>query len=165
MAYDSAGNAVTNDAVPGEWLFSELDYRYTRESGTVQNDATKAGTAADLALTKGELVGQPILKAGSQWEFATAAEVTSADPIGDGGTEEWGFVISGEDEAAMAADDVSAVPWALLVRGPAIINQGQIPALDVYGGSIVVADYVTLCKKLGIAVINDPATTTTQVNQ
>ena len=164
MGYDAAGNAVTNKTVPGEWLFSESNYQFTRESGTLENDATIAGTQADVNLTKTELVGLPVLK-DTTWRFATQAEVAAADPIGDGGTEEWGFVIGGEPTGDMAADDVTGIEYAILARGPAIINLDMIPTNDAYGTALVAADYALLAKKLGIKAVSSPATTTLQVNQ
>lgn len=162
MAYDSAGNAVTNGVRPGEYLFSESNYIYTRISATVENDSTIAGTSPDVVLTKSGLIGIPVLK-DVTWRFATAAEVTAADPVGDGGTEEWGFIVEGED-VDLAADEVSD-QMAIIVRGPAIINSDLIPADDPYGTAIVSADYQTLASKLGIKSIPSPTTTTVMINQ
>ena len=164
MGFNAAAQAVDNGIKPGEWLFSESNYIYTRISATVENDTTIAGTSPDVSLSKSGVVGIPVLK-DTTWRLATAGEVASADPIGDGGTEEWGFIVSSEIALELAADDISAIEVAIITRGPAIINSDLIPATDPYGTAIVAADYISLASKLGIASKPSPVTTTVQVNQ
>jgi len=162
MAYDAAGNAVTNGIRPGEFLFSESNYIYNRISATVENDATIAGTSPDVDLSASALIGLPVLK-DTTWRFATAAEVAAADPLGDGGTEEWGFIVEGT-AVNLAADEVSDV-MAIITQGPAIINSDLIPATDPYGAAISSTAYQTLAKKLGIKSLPSPTTTTIMLNQ
>jgi len=154
MTYDVIGNVQSLGVVPGELFFGELDHRYTRVSGTLENDGTIAGTQPDLTLTKGQLVGLPVLK-DTTWRFATAAEVAT-------NTAEMGFVISGEAINDMEADDVTGSEYAILVRGPAFYNEGMRPAADAYGAAITDAQYRALAKRLDIIGKPSPSTTTEQ---
>lgn len=154
MTFNVIDNVKELGVVPGELFFGEYDHRYTRVSGTIENDATIAGTQPDLTFTKGELVGLPVLK-DTTWRFATAAEVAT-------NTAEMGFIISGEAITDMAADDVSPSPYAILVRGPAFYNEGMAPTTDAYGAAISAANYRALAKRLDIIGKASPSTTTEQ---
>lgn len=163
MGYDAAGNAVTNEMKPGEFLFSESNYIFCRDSGILKNATAQAGTNPDVDLTAEEVIGQPLrYVSDGLYRFATAAEVASAAPSI---SQRWGFVISGEPTGALDNDDVTGTEYAILVRGPAIINEDKIPANDVYGAAITASAYIALCKALQINTLPTPVTTVTQVNQ
>jgi len=125
-----------------EFAFYEVDQRYTRESGTLENDATVAGTSPSIAATQ-ELIGQPLRLVSAQWQFASTADVTAGNVDG--------FVVDSKQlPAAMAAAAITVLPYAILARGPALINEGRIPALDVYGDAITSSEYVTAAEALNI---------------
>jgi hypothetical protein len=91
----------------------------------------------------------------SQWQFASSAEVTAGNVDG--------FVLDGEIlSAAMAAGDLTAFLYAVLARGPALVNEGRIPVNDVYGVAIVEADYISACESLLIYTKVQPTVTSTQ---
>jgi|CXWL01.1.fsa_nt_gi hypothetical protein len=163
MGYDAAANAVSNGIKPGEWLFSESNYIHTRDSGKLKNATAQAGTSPDVNLTASQIIGLPVRWVSSKlYRFATAAEVTAATIAID---EKWGFIISGEPTGALDNDVVTGTEYAILVRGPAIINSDLMPVNDPYGGAFVKADYILLCEALNIATKPSPTTTTVQVNQ
>lgn len=164
MGYDAAGKAVTNAVKPGEWLFSESNYQYTRDSAKLKNATAQAGTSPDVSLTPSQLIGLPVRKVSAGiYRFATAAEVTSANPSID---EKWGFIVSGESATgALDNDEVTGTEYAIIVRGPAIVNSSLMPVADPYGGAFVLADYILLCEALNIATKPSPTITTEQVNQ
>jgi hypothetical protein len=121
---------------PAEFAIWENDHRYTRETGTIENDTTTAGTAASIAVTT-ELLGQPLRLVSSQWQFASSAEVTAGNVL-------------------------TAFLYAVLARGPALVNEGRIPVNDVYGVAIVEADYISACESLLIYTKVQPTVTSTQ---
>ena len=163
MSYDAAGNAVSNSVKPGEWLFSESNYIYTRESGKLKNATAQAGTSPDVSLTSGQLIGIPVRKVSAGlFRFATAAEVAAAAPAMD---EVWGFVIEGVATGALDNDVFTGTEYAILMRGPAIVNDDLMPVNDPYGGAFDAAEYKLLLRALNINSLPSPATTTVMTNQ
>ena len=139
--------------VPGDLIIYELNQLYTRESSQIQNDATTGGSG-EITVTNRELLGQPVKLNGAVWEFASAANVTA-------GTVD-GVIVSGPEINALSADELTSSPYAILARGPAVINEGKIPAEDVYGSAITAAEYITAVEALDIQTKPDPNTTSTQ---
>jgi len=144
--------------VPGELFFGEWDHRYTRESGTIENDGTTAGTSPDITLGRGELIGIPLKKASGQWQFASAADLATP------GSTVFGFLISGQPITELAADEITGSEYAILVQGPAFMNESEIPANDAYGDAIDAADYIAAARALPVPVktLPSPETTVTQ---
>lgn len=163
MAYDSAGNAVSNGIRPGDWLFSESNYIYTRESGYLKNATSQAGTNPDVELSSSQLIGMPVRKVSDRlFRFATAAEVAAAAPAGD---QIWGFVIEGVATGALDNDVVTGTEYAILMRGPAIVNDDLMPVNDPYGAAFDAAEYKILLRALNINSLPSPATTSIMLNQ
>lgn len=138
-----------------EWLIHEYLDSYTRDSAQIQNDETTGGTAG--AITVANILGQPVKLNSGVWEFASGANVTTG---GAGNVD--GFVASDGSITALAINTSTSLPYPILRRGPAIINELNIPATDVYGDAIVAADYVTECLRLNIQTKDAATTTTTQ---
>ena len=142
--------------VPGELIFGEWDHRYTRESGTIENDATTAGTSPHITLARGALVGIPLKKVSGQWQFASAADLATPS------TTVFGFLISGQPITDLADTAITGSEYAILAQGPAFMNEGEIPANDAYGDAIDAADYIAAAVALRIKTIPSPETTITQ---
>ena len=139
---------------PSELFFWENDLRYTRESGTLENDVTTAGTADDIPVTT-ELLGQPLRLVSDQWQFASSAEVGSGDVDG--------FVVDGPVlGAALAAGEITPDKYSIIARGPALAYEGRIPATDVYGVVIVEAEYIAELEVHSIQTKKVPPVTSTQ---
>lgn len=163
MAYDSAGKAVSNSPRPGDWLFQEGNYIYTRESGFLKNATAQAGTQADVSLTSAQLIGMPVRRVSDRlFRFATAAEVGSAAPAA---AEVWGFVIEGLETGSLDNDEVTGAEYAILMRGPATVNDDLMPVNDAYGSPFVAAEYKLLLRALNINSLPSPTTTTVMLNQ
>jgi len=129
--------------VIGEFCFWEVDQRFTRESGTLENDATIAGTNPDVYWDT--VIGQAVRLVGTQWRFASAAEVIAATIEG--------VILDGEPVLladAIAADGVTLQQYAILARGPALLNQGRIPLADIYGDTYTLAQYLAAVATLNI---------------
>lgn len=142
--------------VPGELIFGEWDHRYTRESGTIENETGTAGTSADITLARGALIGIPVKKVSGQWQFASAADLASPS------TTVFGFLISGQPITDLAATEITGSEYAILAQGPAFMNEGEIPANDAYGDAITASDYIAAAVALRIKTLPSPVTTTEQ---
>lgn len=151
-----SSQSETKGYVPGDLIIYELDQLFTRESASVQNDSTTGGTYGAITIDDTELLGQPVKLTSGVWEFASAANVTAGTVNG--------IIVSGDEITALAADASTSGKYAILARGPAVINEGKIPALDVYEDAITAADYITAVEALDIQTKPAPSTTETQTS-
>jgi len=140
---------------PGEVFFGEYDFRYTRISGTIENDST---TGAAAAIVVADPIGQPVVLDGSgQLRFANAAEVATGGVV-------TGFVQDGPPITdSLAANAITVDQYSIIDRGPALLNIGRIPAEDVYGDAINAAAYAADAELLNIKAVNSVADGTSSV--
>lgn len=131
----------------GDFLKYELNSSFNREEGTVKNSA---GSAASL--TESEVIGFPVKKVSGQWELLEATDEANAG----------GILIGGDAIESLGAGSTTTEKYPILVRGPAIVNQDEMPADDGLDVSFTIADLVTAYEGLNIVSKSEPAVTETQ---
>jgi len=107
----------TKPLVGGDVIIREWAREYTREEVTIAN-----ATSADYAMP----AGYPINTATSKPVLTTAEANT------------YGFTV---EPVTIVAGETRTI--AIIVRGPAVINQDALPVLDVAGAALVPANMVT----------------------
>jgi hypothetical protein len=145
--------------VPGDFIVHEHSQTYCRESAKIVNDSTTAGTVSDGLATKEDVTGQPVKKlvadtSGDDWKFASADDVAAGDVDG--------FLVDGEPVSELIGDGITDWEYPILARGPAIINEGRVPATDVYGSVIDKTKYLEAALALNITSKPVPTKTSTQ---
>jgi hypothetical protein len=135
------GTPLTLDKRLGDFLIHEESQEYCRESITLTNDESAAGSFE---------IGFPLLESGGTWTPARTAEHASVD----------GVLLENVDNLAAAGTKVVAV----LRRGPAVINQNKLPAADYADAAFVAAELVARLAALSPPIIakSEPTKTSTQ---
>ena len=106
------------------------------------------------ALDDVEILGQPVKASGANMVFVL--DTDEANAIG---------VVVSKKKIDLAIAGVTDDKYAVLVRGPASLNQGGLPANDVEGDAFTIATLVTAYKALGdIAVKIAPSKEVTQTD-
>jgi hypothetical protein len=142
----------TDRARNSDLLKWEVEHRYCRTAGTIQN---KSG----VTIVKGAMtVGLPVKLVGTQWVTVAAADLANT-----------GGLLLVDDAAAipeaLAADAITAKTYQILTRGPALINKSIIPTTDLAGAAITLATLVTRLATLNIQTMVEPTSAMTSVQE
>jgi hypothetical protein len=120
---------------------------YCLASGKLVNPDATARAAQNLC-------GQPVKASGANYVLVKAGDEANAI----------GLVFSETGLVALGVSEVTTKKYAILLRGPAVIDRDSLPALDVAGGSLTVATIVTALAARNPAIIpvDQPDTTSEQ---
>lgn len=113
--------------VTGDLIKYEANQMYTRVSSTVKNN--EATTTAAIP----DPIGYPVKLVAGVWTLCQDTQEASCD----------GLIAEGPPIESLAAAAVSANKYSILCRGPAVIDQNQIPAADSQGSAYTLATFVT----------------------
>lgn len=125
-----------------------VDERYCMLAATIKN-------VTGVTVAAGAIVpGTPLKLNGSQWETTDAADAGTVD----------GFYVDQRRHESLVDDAITAKRYAILVRGPALINKNAIPVNDltVTPDPYTLATIVTQAATLGIQCLAEAATVETQ---
>jgi len=83
-------------------------------------------------MTDVEILGQPVKLNGTAMEFVLATDEANAEGI-----------VYAKEKVTLTTAATSTKEYAVITRGPALINEDELPAADVAGTSFTVATLVT----------------------
>lgn len=129
-----------------DFLKFQLEERYCQETALITND-----TGADIIA--GEIEpGYPLKESGGVWSPADTTEEGSVD----------GFYVDTRQCEAIANSAASTKQYAILVRGPALVNVDAVP-VDTAGAAFVRATLITRMKALSPPIIPMAEPTTSEL--
>lgn len=114
--------------------------RFTRTSAVLTND-----TGADLA-EDAMGIGYPLKEAAGVWTPALTGEEASID----------GVLVDERVIPAIANAAATESEYAILRRGPAVVNEGELAVNDVEDAAFVAANFVSRLNALDIQVMQAP---------
>jgi hypothetical protein len=147
----NVGGPLTSPRKLGDLVIWEAYQDYCRESGTIENSSAVAAT-----LEATDPVGYPLKSDGSGgYAFAEAGD--EANVIG--------LLLAQETIPVVASGGAARTgnPYAILARGPAIVNEDQIVVADIIDGSaMTLATIKTALAALDIVCRAEPTKSSTQ---
>jgi hypothetical protein len=119
-------NSDTKLKVTGDLVKREFDQLYCRVNAKVRN--VLGGVSTAIA----DPIGMPVKLNGTIWELIVAADIANAT----------GIIVEGPPIPALADDAYTSDEYAILTRGPAVLDSAQIAATDCNGDAITNATAV-----------------------
>lgn len=126
---------LTNNAVQGDVVKYLLDPAYNVESYAFRN-------VSGATITDVELLGTVVKVSSGVVVPVLATDEANAQ----------GVIISDEKIESLANNTTTTKKYAVLMRGPAIISQDELPTDDLAGDALTMATLVTALVARGIVV-------------
>ncbi len=136
--------------VSGDLVKFETNQHYTRVSSVLTNAEVGALSAIS------DPIGYPVRYNSGDWELIVAGDEADAD----------GVIVEGDPIEALDAAATTAGLYAILARGPAVIDADQIASADSEAATFTVADIVAALEALNAPIIckSEPTKSSTQTS-